>query len=88
MITRKNVLKWKLKSTNDSKCGMLFKSEKEKCFAYLAHTACDDNNFVLDSHITPGNIHGSLVFEEIFSKVNNKYNLKILSVAIDAGYVT
>ena len=48
---------------------MLFKSEKEKCFAYLAHTACDDNNFILDFHITPVNVHDSVAFQEIFSKV-------------------
>ena len=67
---------------------MLFKSEKEKCFAYLAHTACDDNNFILDFHITPANIHDSVAFEEIFSKVNNKYNSRIIATAVDAGYVT
>ena len=77
-----------IKSTTDSECGMLFKSEKEKCFAYLAHTACDDNNFILDFHITPANVHDSVAFEEVFSKVNNKYNSKIIATAVDAGYVT
>lgn len=77
-----------IKSTTDNECGMLFKSEKEKCFAYLAHTACDDNNFILDFHITPANVHDSVAFEEIFSKVNNKYNSRIIATAVDAGYVT
>lgn len=74
--------------TTDSECGMLFKSEKEKCFAYLAHTACDDNNFILNFHITPTNVQYSVAFEKIFSKVNNRYNSRIISVAVDAEYVT
>lgn len=67
---------------------MLFKIEKEKCFAYLTHTACDDNNYILDFYIIPTNVHDSVAFEEIFSKVNNMYNSRIKSVAIYVGYVT
>ncbi|MGM8316848.1 hypothetical protein ACSXC5_17655 (plasmid) [Clostridium perfringens] len=67
---------------------MLFKSEKEKCFDYLVHTAYDDNNFILDFHIIPTNLHDSVAFEEIFSKVNNKYNSRIIETAVDARYVT
>ena len=44
---------------------MFFKNEKEKCFAYLSHTACDKNNFILDFHITPGNIHDSVAFSDL-----------------------
>ena len=50
---------------------MFFKNEKEKCFAYLAHTACDNNNFILDFHITPGNIHDSVAFSDLYKKIKN-----------------
>ena len=43
--------KKKIESNTDKDSGMFFKTEKEKCFAYLAHTACDNNNFILDFHI-------------------------------------
>ena len=33
--------KEKIESNTDKDSGMFFKNEKEKCFAYLAHTACD-----------------------------------------------
>lgn len=62
---------------------MFFKNEKEKCFAYLSHTACDKNNFILDFHITPGNIHDSVAFSDLYKKLGyvrflrDKYGIKI-----------
>lgn len=50
---------------------MFFKNEKEKCFAYLAHTACDNNNFILDFHITPRNIHDSVAFSDLYKKIKH-----------------
>ena len=67
---------------------MFFKNEKEKCFAYLAHTACDKNNFVLDFHITPGNIHDSVAFSDLYMKIKSNISNPISAIAIDAGYIT
>lgn len=67
---------------------MFFKNEKEKCFAYLAHTACDNNNFILDFHITPGNIHDSVAFSDLYKKVRNNSKQHTTAIAIDAGYIT
>ena len=80
--------KLKIESKTDKDSGMFFKNEKEKCFAYLAHTACDDNNFVLDYHITAGNIHDSVAFSDLYNKLKNKNNFNISAIAIDAGYIT
>ncbi|WP_143329671.1 transposase, partial [Clostridium baratii] len=77
-----------IKSTTDEESGMFYKTEKEKCFAYLAHTACDDNNFIFGFDITPGNIQDSVVFEDVYSKVIDRYGSRIIATAIDAGYVT
>ncbi|CEQ11121.1 ISBma2 [[Clostridium] sordellii] len=66
---------------------MFFKNEKEKCFAYLSHTACDNNNFILDFYITPGNIHDSIAFSDLYEKIKCNFN-NIKAIAIDAGYIT
>ena len=67
---------------------MFFKNEKEKCFAYLAHTACDNNNFILDFHITSGNIHDSVAFSDLYQKIKNNSKQHTTAIAIDAGYIT
>ena len=85
---KKVVTKEVIKSTTDKDAGMFFKNEKEKCFAYLAHTACDDSNFILGFDITPGNIHDSVAFKSVFENVTNKYKDEIIVTAVDAGYIT
>lgn len=67
---------------------MFYKTEKLKCFAYLAHTDCDDNNFILGFDITTGNIHDSVSSEDVYSKVIDRYGSRVISTAIDAIYVT
>jgi len=67
---------------------MFFKNEKEKCFAYLAHTACDNNNYVIDVNITSGNIHDSVGFINLYSSIKNRYSTEnIIAIAMDAGYI-
>lgn len=77
-----------VESTTDKDSGMFYKNEKEKCFAYLAHTACDNNNYILGFHVTPGNTHDSVAFNDVFSKINEKYSNDIYAIGIDAGYIT
>lgn len=77
-----------VESTTDKDSGMFYKNEKEKCFAYLAHTACDNNNYILGFHVTPGNTHDSVAFNDVFSKINEKCSNDIYAIAIDAGYIT
>lgn len=67
---------------------MFHKNEKKKCFAYLAHTAYDDANFILGFEVTASNVHDSVAFEDVFSKVKDRYESKIVAVAVDAGYKT
>ena len=74
-------------SKTDPDSGLLHKSEKEKCFAYSAHTACDENNFVLGFEITAANIHDSVMFNTVYEKVTNIFK-NVNAVAIDAGYKT
>ncbi|MGL5616963.1 MAG: IS1182 family transposase [Sarcina sp.] len=77
-----------VKSTTDPEAGMFYKTEKERCFAYLAHTVCDDSNFILGFDITPGNVHDSVAFKKVFDNVLLRYREEIIIAALDAGYVT
>jgi len=84
--TEKIETKEVVQSTTDKESGMFYKNEKEKCFAYLAHTACDDANFVLGFEVTSGNVHDSIGFYDVYNKVYSKFGDKIIAVAVDAGY--
>ncbi|MVX67440.1 IS1182 family transposase [Clostridium chromiireducens] len=78
-----------VESTTDKDSGMFYKNEKEKCFAYLAHTACDNNNYILDFHVTSGNVHDSVGFIDLYKSLKEKYCINdILAIAMDAGYIT
>ena len=52
-------------SVTDPDCGLFVKGSHERQFAYEAHTACDKNGFVLETVVTPGNVHDSVAFDEV-----------------------
>lgn len=79
-ITRKE-------SITDPESGYYVKGEHEKCFAYSAQTACDENGFVLGSVVVPGNIHDSQSFHPLYEETI-KNNNKIKNVVADAAYKT
>lgn len=66
---------------------MLRKNEKEKCFAYSFHTACDRNGFILGISVTAANVHDSTMLEEVLEQVKKNVG-KPEYVAVDAGYKT
>lgn len=74
-------------STTDPDCGLFHKGEHKVEFAYSAHTACDKNNFVLATTVTAGNVHDSVVFDEVYDEVTQKFE-EVESVGVDAGYKT
>lgn len=41
--------------TIDPECGVFYKGDHKKQFAYEVHTACDKNGYILDVEVTPGN---------------------------------
>lgn len=83
-----SVKKQQIESKTDKDSGMFFKNEKEKCFTYLSHTACDKNNFILDFYITSGNVHDSGAFSDLYKKIKQNIKHPISAIAIDAGYIT
>ena len=74
-------------SVNDPDSGLFHKGEHKVESAYTAHTACDKHNFILFSKVTAGNIHDSMVFDDVYDTVSKKFS-KVHAVAVDAGYKT
>ncbi len=74
-------------SKTDPESGVFHKGEHEKCFAYVANTACDRHNFVLDFELGAGNIHDSVMFDGLYDKVLSKFS-EVKVVAVDSGYKT
>lgn len=74
-------------STTDPECGMFHKGEHEKQFAYVVNTVCDRHNFILDFVVGAGNIHDSIMFDDVYDKVTRRFPA-IEVIAADAGYKT
>jgi len=74
-------------SNNDPDAGYYVKSEREKQFAYSAHTCCDKYGYIVDFHLTPGNVHDSTQLVPMIDRLESK---KLLPryVAVDSGYKT
>ena len=74
-------------STTDPECGMFHKGEHKRCFAYEAHTACDKNGYVLEAVVTPGNVHDSVAFDDVYDKLIQSFP-EVETVVADAAYKT
>ena len=74
-------------STTDPECGLFVKGEHQKQFAYEAHTACDKNGFVLEVEVTPGNVHDSVAFDDVYERlVENIPGIR--TIVADSAYKT
>jgi transposase len=82
--TEKKIIK---QSTTDPESGLFVKGEHEKQFAYVANTACDKHNFILDFTVGAGNINDSVMFDELYAKLIEEHP-EVEAVAVDAGYKT
>jgi len=74
-------------STTDPECGLFHKGEHEKVFAYTAHTACDKYGFILGCEVSPGNVHDSVMFDELYHNVLAKFP-EVQITALDSAYKT
>jgi len=73
-------------SKTDPESGYFHKGEKERVFAYTASTICDSKGFVLGTTISPGNVHDSTAFFELYTNVILKNRECINYLSLDAGY--
>ena len=76
-----------VKSKTDPESGMFVKGEHKRQFAYEAHTVCDKNGYVMETVVTPGNVHDSAAFDDVYDKVTEKYP-EIETVVADSAYKT
>ncbi|USF28334.1 IS1182 family transposase ISBcl1 [Firmicutes bacterium ASF500] len=74
-------------STTDPESGMFQKGEHKRCFAYEAHTACDKSGYVLETVVTPGNVHDSVAFDDVYDKLIQSFP-EVETVVADAAYKT
>lgn len=74
-------------STTDPESGVFHKGEHKKCLAYEAHTGCDKRGYVLDVVVTPGNVHDSAAFDELYDRLIKHYQ-QIRNVVADSAYKT
>jgi len=74
-------------SVTDPDCGLFVKGNHKRQFAYEAHTACDKNVFMLETVITPGNIHNSVAFDEVYDKVTERFP-DVETIVADSAYKT
>lgn len=75
------------KSVTDPDCGLFVKGSHERQFAYEAHTACDANGFVLETVVTPGNVHDSVAFDDVYDKVIEAFP-EVETIVADSAYKT
>lgn len=76
-----------IQSTTDPESGLFVKGEHQIQFAYEAHTACDKNGFVLEAVVTPGNVHDSVAFDDVYDKLVENFP-EIETVVADSAYKT
>ena len=74
-------------STTDPECGIFRKGDHKRCFAYEAHTACDVHGYVLETVVTPGNVHDSVAFDDVYDKVTEQFP-EVETIVADSAYKT
>lgn len=74
-------------STTDPESGLFVKGEHQRQFSYEAHTACDKNGFVLETVVTPGNVHDSVAFDDVYDKLVESFP-EIETIVADSAYKT
>lgn len=84
---KKEAKKTVVRSITDPESGLFVKGEHRRCFAYEAHTACDEHGFVLETVVTPGNVHDSVAFDDVYDKVIESFP-EIEIVVADSAYKT
>ena len=84
---KKEKLRTVKQSVTDPDSGLFVKGEHKRQFAYEAHTACDEHGFVLEAVVTPGNVHDSVAFDEVYEHVAENYP-QIETVVVDSAYKT
>ena len=86
-LERRKKMKTVTKSVTAPDSGLFVKGAHKRQFAYEAHTACDKHGYVLQTVVTPGNVHDSGAFEDVYDKVTEKFP-EVETVVADSAYKT
>ena len=84
---KKKKLRTVTRNVTDPDSNLFAKVEHKRQFAYEAHTACDKNGFVLETVITPGNVHDSVAFDEVYDRVTADFP-EVETILADSAYKT
>ena len=76
-------------SNTDKDAGMLYKSDKEKMFAYNTSVICENNNYILTVDTNASNMHDSVAFYSSFENLIGRYGTEDIEYFVgDAAYIT
>ncbi len=65
------------------------RDHKPQGFFYLDHRTVDGvHALIVDTHVTPGNVHDSQPYIERLDRVRERFDLDVGAVGLDAGYFT
>ena len=74
-------------SVTDPDSGLFVKGDHKRQFAYEAHTACDKHGYILETVVTPGNVHDSVAFDDVYEKVTERFP-EVETIVADSAYKT
>ena len=67
----------------------MYREGKPEGFIYLDHRTVDFKyNIITDVHITAGNVHDSVPFQNRLERQKTRFGFEVEAVAPDAGYLT
>ncbi|WP_370246374.1 transposase [Exiguobacterium sp. SH0S7] len=76
-------------SRTDPDAGYMYRDQKPEGFFWLAHRTVDaKHNFIVDVHVTPGNVSDSTVYLARLEHILGRFGYPLEAVALDAGYFT
>ncbi len=76
-------------SRTDPDSGYMVRDGKPKGFFYLDHRTVDGRHAIItDTHVTPANVHDSIVYLKRLDRQRHRFDLNVGAVGLDAGYAT
>ena len=86
---REPVVKETKVSRTDPEAGYMVRDGKPKGFFYLDHRTVDGRHAIItDTHVTPANVHDSIVYLERLDRQRQRFDFDVGAVGLDAGYAT
>jgi transposase len=74
-------------SRSDPQSGYMVRDGKPKGFFYLDHRTVDGKLAIItDTHVTPANVHDSIVYLGRLDRQRSRFDLDVRAVGLDAGY--